>query len=112
MTPPRSVAQPTAQRVQALANEILVDRLRSRLDLWRCRSRIVREIIEERGDERAQVGPLAVHECLAGLGVGGIAIGLAALGGIVGAEFLPIEPYYALRYMVTFLVVGQAPQEV
>ncbi len=34
-----------------------------------------------------------------------IAIGLAALGGVVGAEFLPIEPYYALRYMVTFLVV-------
>lgn len=34
-----------------------------------------------------------------------IAIGLSALGGVVGAEFLPIEPYYALRYMVTFLVV-------
>ncbi|QFU16986.1 branched-chain amino acid ABC transporter permease [Microvirga thermotolerans] len=34
-----------------------------------------------------------------------IAMGLAALGGVVGAEFLPIEPYYALRYMVTFLVV-------
>jgi len=34
-----------------------------------------------------------------------IAIGLAAFGGVVGAEFLPIEPYYALRYMVTFLVV-------
>lgn len=34
-----------------------------------------------------------------------IAVGLAALGGVVGAEFLPIEPYYALRYMVTFLVV-------
>ncbi len=34
-----------------------------------------------------------------------IAMGLAAFGGVVGAEFLPIEPYYALRYMVTFLVV-------
>lgn len=34
-----------------------------------------------------------------------LAIGLAALGGVIGAEFLPIEPYYALRYMVTFLVV-------
>ena len=34
-----------------------------------------------------------------------VAIGLAALGGIVGAELLPVEPYYALRYMVTFLVV-------
>lgn len=34
-----------------------------------------------------------------------IAVGLAALGGVVGAEFLPIEPQYAFRYMVTFLVV-------
>lgn len=34
-----------------------------------------------------------------------IAVGLAAFGGVIGAEFLPIEPYYALRYMVTFLVV-------
>ncbi len=34
-----------------------------------------------------------------------IAVGLAAFGGVVGAELLPIEPYYALRYMVTFLVV-------
>lgn len=34
-----------------------------------------------------------------------IAVGLGALGGVLGAEILPIEPYYALRYMVTFLVV-------
>jgi branched-chain amino acid transport system permease protein len=34
-----------------------------------------------------------------------LAIGLAAFGGVVGAELLPIEPFYALRYMVTFLVV-------
>ena len=34
-----------------------------------------------------------------------VAVGLAAFGGVVGAELLPIEPYYALRYMVTFLVV-------
>jgi len=34
-----------------------------------------------------------------------LAVGLAAFGGVVGAELLPIEPYYALRYMVTFLVV-------
>ncbi len=24
---------------------------------------------------------------------------------MIGAELLPVEPYYALRYMVTFLVV-------
>ncbi|MBM6592871.1 branched-chain amino acid ABC transporter permease [Microvirga pudoricolor] len=34
-----------------------------------------------------------------------LAVGLGALGGVIGAEFLPVEPYYALRYMVTFLVV-------
>jgi branched-chain amino acid transport system permease protein len=34
-----------------------------------------------------------------------LAAGLAAFGGVVGAEILPIEPYYALRYMVMFLVV-------
>ncbi len=33
------------------------------------------------------------------------AVGLGAFGGVVGAELLPIEPFYALRYMVTFLVV-------
>lgn len=31
--------------------------------------------------------------------------GLAALGGILGAELLPLEPYYALRYLVVFLVI-------
>ena len=34
-----------------------------------------------------------------------VAVGLAAFGGVLGAELLPVEPYYALRYMVTFLVV-------
>jgi branched-chain amino acid transport system permease protein len=34
-----------------------------------------------------------------------LSVGLAALGGVVGAQLLPIEPYYALHYMVTFLVV-------
>ncbi|MCT6920360.1 MAG: branched-chain amino acid ABC transporter permease, partial [Bifidobacteriales bacterium] len=29
-----------------------------------------------------------------------IAIGLAAMGGIIGSELLPLDPYYALRYMV------------
>ena len=34
-----------------------------------------------------------------------LAVGLGAMGGAIGAELLPIEPFYALRYMVTFLVV-------
>ncbi|WP_417210452.1 branched-chain amino acid ABC transporter permease [Antarctobacter sp.] len=31
--------------------------------------------------------------------------GLAAMGGILGAELLPIDAYYPLRYMVLFLIV-------
>lgn len=31
--------------------------------------------------------------------------GLAALGGILGAELLPVDAYYPLRYMVLFLIV-------
>ena len=34
-----------------------------------------------------------------------LAVGLGAFGGVIGAELLPIEPFYALRYMVIFLVV-------
>ncbi|HEV7414928.1 branched-chain amino acid ABC transporter permease [Tianweitania sediminis] len=34
-----------------------------------------------------------------------LATGLAAFGGVIGAELLPIEPYYALTYMVMLLVV-------
>ena len=31
--------------------------------------------------------------------------GLAAFGAIIGAQLLPFDPYYALRYLVLFLVV-------
>jgi branched-chain amino acid transport system permease protein len=34
-----------------------------------------------------------------------LSVALGAFGGIAGAELLPMEPYYALRYIVTFLVV-------
>lgn len=34
-----------------------------------------------------------------------LAAGLAALGGVVGAQLLPITPHYALQYLVTILVV-------
>jgi branched-chain amino acid transport system permease protein len=30
---------------------------------------------------------------------------LAALGGILGADLMPLEPFYALKYLVTFLIV-------
>ena len=31
--------------------------------------------------------------------------GLAAVGGVLGAELLPLEPHYAIRYIVLFLAV-------
>ncbi|MGX1100325.1 ABC-type branched-subunit amino acid transport system permease subunit [Amorphus sp. MBR-141] len=34
-----------------------------------------------------------------------LSVALGALGGIFGAELMPIEPHYALRYMVILLVV-------
>jgi branched-chain amino acid transport system permease protein len=34
-----------------------------------------------------------------------VGCGIAGFGGVVGVDMLPIEPYYALRYLVIFLVV-------
>jgi branched-chain amino acid transport system permease protein len=34
-----------------------------------------------------------------------LSVALAAIGGILGAQILPIEPSYGFRYMTTFLVV-------
>jgi branched-chain amino acid transport system permease protein len=56
-------------------------------------------------DDAAMAGALGIRtDRIYALGFG-LATGLAALGGVIGAQLLPIEPYYALRYMVTFLVV-------
>lgn len=56
-------------------------------------------------DDAAMAGALGVRTQIVYAVSFALAIALAALGGVVGAELLPIEPYYALRYMVTFLVV-------
>ncbi|MCW5720647.1 MAG: branched-chain amino acid ABC transporter permease [Devosia sp.] len=56
-------------------------------------------------DDAAMAGALGVRTRMVYAVSFAVAIGLAALGGVVGAQLLPIEPYYALRYMVTFLVV-------
>ncbi|MCB5363658.1 branched-chain amino acid ABC transporter permease [Pusillimonas sp. CC-YST705] len=34
-----------------------------------------------------------------------VGAGLAALGGVLGAELMPLEPYYPLKYLVLMLVV-------
>ncbi len=56
-------------------------------------------------DDAAMAGALGVRTEIVYAASFALAVGLAAFGGVVGAELLPIEPYYALRYMVTFLVV-------
>lgn len=56
-------------------------------------------------DDAAMAGALGVKTKIVYAVSFALSIGLAALGGVVGAQLLPIEPYYALHYMVTFLVV-------
>jgi len=56
-------------------------------------------------DDAAMAGALGIKTKLIYAVSFALAVGLAALGGGVGAQLLPIEPYYALHYMVTFLVV-------
>jgi branched-chain amino acid transport system permease protein len=45
--------------------------------------------------------PLRLVQCL----TFAIGCGLAGLGGVLGAELMPLEPYYALKYLVLVLVV-------
>ncbi|WP_108460183.1 branched-chain amino acid ABC transporter permease [Devosia naphthalenivorans] len=56
-------------------------------------------------DDAAMAGALGIRTKIIYAVSFALAVGLAALGGVVGAQLLPIEPYYALHYMVTFLVV-------
>lgn len=56
-------------------------------------------------DDAAMAGALGIKTKFIYAVSFALAVGLAALGGVVGAQLLPIEPYYALHYMVTFLVV-------
>jgi branched-chain amino acid transport system permease protein len=56
-------------------------------------------------DNAAMAGSLGVRTEIVYAASFAVAVGLAAFGGVIGAELLPVEPYYALRYMVTFLVV-------
>jgi branched-chain amino acid transport system permease protein len=56
-------------------------------------------------DNAAMAASLGVRTRIVYAVSSAVAVGLAAFGAIVGAELLPVEPYYALRYMVTFLVV-------
>jgi len=56
-------------------------------------------------DNRIAAASLGINTPLVYLVAFAIGAGLAAVGGILGAELLPIEAYYPLRYMVLFLIV-------
>ena len=56
-------------------------------------------------DNADMAAALGVRTSVVYAGSFALATGLAAFGGVLGSELLPIEPYYALQYMVTFLVV-------
>ena len=56
----------------------------------------------DHADTAATLGiPIRAVQC-ASFAVGA---GLAGLGGVLGAELMPLEPYYALKYLVIVLVV-------
>lgn len=56
-------------------------------------------------DNRVAAASLGINTPLVYLVAFAIGAGLAAVGGILGAELLPVEAYYPLRYMVLFLIV-------
>ncbi|NKQ69775.1 branched-chain amino acid ABC transporter permease [Rhizobium sp. UPM1132] len=56
-------------------------------------------------DNRIAAASLGINTPLVYLVAFATGAGLAAVGGILGAELLPIEAYYPLRYMVLFLIV-------
>ncbi|MBY3516557.1 branched-chain amino acid ABC transporter permease [Rhizobium laguerreae] len=56
-------------------------------------------------DNRIAAASIGINTPLVYLVAFATGAGLAAVGGILGAELLPIEAYYPLRYMVLFLIV-------
>jgi len=67
----------------------------TRFGIW------LRAAVDHSGTASALGIPIRLVQC------GSFAAGaaLAALGGILGAELMPLEPYYALKYLVLVLVV-------
>jgi len=56
-------------------------------------------------DNRAMAAALGIDTTRLFAVTFALGAGLAALGGILGAELLPIEAYYPVRYMILFLIV-------
>ena len=56
-------------------------------------------------DNRSTASALGIDTDWIFMAAFGLGAGFAALGGILGAEILPIDAYYPVRYMVLFLIV-------
>lgn len=68
---------------------------RTRFGVW------LRAAVDNAGTASTLGIPIRLIQC-ATFAVGA---GLAAVGGVLGAELMPLEPYYALKYLVLVLVV-------
>ena len=77
----------------ALGSALLM--ARSRWGIW------LRAAVDHAEAASALGVPIRTLQC-ASFAVGA---GLAALGGVLGAELMPLEPYYALKYLVLVLAV-------
>jgi len=90
-----------AQRLLVIAAGLLVaagaawTMARTRFGIW------LRAVVDH-SDTASTLGiPIRTVQC-ASFAVGAA---LAGLGGVLGAELMPLEPYYALKYLVLVLVV-------
>lgn len=89
------------QRLFVIAVGVVVA-IAAALTLGRTRFGIWLRAAIDKADTAAALGiPIRTVQCTS------FAIGaaLAGLGGVLGAELMPLEPYYALKYLVLVLVV-------
>jgi branched-chain amino acid transport system permease protein len=90
-----------AQRLLVIAAGLLVavgaiwTVARTRFGIW------LRAAVDHSGTASALGIPIRLVQC-ASFAAGAA---LAGLGGILGAELMPLEPYYALKYLLLVLVV-------
>lgn len=80
--------------------------LASILGLWGLMDRTLFGIrLRAAVDNRGTASALGIDTDWIFMAAFGLGAGLAALGGVLGAEILPIDAYYPVRYMVLFLIV-------
>lgn len=90
-----------AQRLLVIAAGLVVAGLavytvsRTRFGIW------LRAAVDNGGTAATLAIPIRAVQCL----TFGAGAALAGLGGVLGAELMPLEPYYALKYLVLVLVV-------